>query len=538
MKTIMAFNNKRDWAGTRATKVFASHVDKYTKVNHLQGAALVKRLQQQSGRRNAYHLGSSGGDMQMGALMAQLKYPLRKLLLFLAGRTGAVLVSAAALWGAALGTGYSGTVTYEMLAAITLIRLIYNMVYRPNAMLGSRSIRKRVGQVVEDEVRIGIVFVVVLYVMQWPVGRETIALFLAVNLMLRLGMLFFSQLVLSILPAQKKAPLSRHGKQQVVIVGTGPQARSIVDSILDSPDLKASIRGFLDYHMDNLWRYRDIPLIGHPDLLKLIIATEQIDAVIMAVEAEDMLQTRELFDTCEKMGLTAWFAPDIYQPRLAKVHLSHLNGTPALVYRTVPEARWSLLVKGIVDKVGAAVGLVLITPLMLLAAAAIKIDSKGPVLFKQKRCGLNGKQFPLYKFRTMCRDAEKKKAEVKALNVMSGPVFKAMRDPRVTRVGQHLRKWSIDEVPQFFNVLRGDMSLVGPRPPLPSEVAQYEPWQRRRLSVKPGVTCLWQVNGRNNVDFEQWVRLDLQYIDNWSPWLDTKILAKTLPAVIKGTGAS
>jgi len=174
--------------------------------------------------------------------------------------------------------------------------------------------------------------------------------------------------------------------------------------------------------------------------------------------------------------------------------------------------------------------------LILMTALFIKLDSRGPIFYKQTRCGLNGRQFSMYKFRTMCCDAEKQKDDLLHENEMSGPVFKIKDDPRVTRVGRFLRKFSIDEVPQFLNVLKGEMSLVGPRPPLPHEVAGFLPWQRRKLSVKPGVTCIWQVNGRNNIGFEEWMRLDLDYIDNWSLWLDAKIIARTIPTVIKGSG--
>jgi lipopolysaccharide/colanic/teichoic acid biosynthesis glycosyltransferase len=174
--------------------------------------------------------------------------------------------------------------------------------------------------------------------------------------------------------------------------------------------------------------------------------------------------------------------------------------------------------------------------MMIAAAIAIKIDSRGPVFFKQTRSGINGKTFKLWKFRTMENDAEKKKAELLEKNEMSGPVFKISDDPRVTKVGRFLRKYSIDEFPQFLNVLRGDMSLVGPRPALPSEVAGFEPWQHRKLSVKPGLTCLWQADGRNSIDFEDWMKMDLKYIDNWSLWEDTKIIARTIPTVLKGSG--
>jgi lipopolysaccharide/colanic/teichoic acid biosynthesis glycosyltransferase len=171
-------------------------------------------------------------------------------------------------------------------------------------------------------------------------------------------------------------------------------------------------------------------------------------------------------------------------------------------------------------------------------AGAIRLSSQGGVLFRQTRCGLYGRRFTLYKFRTMVEGAEDRLAELQHLNEMDGPVFKSRRDPRVTRLGRLLRKFSLDELPQLWNVLRGDMSLVGPRPPIPEEVARYERWQRRRLSMKPGLTCLWQVNGRNELDFRSWIDLDLQYIDSWSLGLDLRILLKTIPVVLSGRGAS
>jgi len=181
--------------------------------------------------------------------------------------------------------------------------------------------------------------------------------------------------------------------------------------------------------------------------------------------------------------------------------------------------------------------LILISPVLLVTTIAIRIDSSGPILFRQKRVGLNGRIFTFYKFRSMVRDAEEVRKKIEHLNEMSGPVFKIKNDPRLTRVGRFIRKYSIDELPQLFNVLKGDMSLVGIRPPIPEEVEKYEGWQRRRLSMKPGITCIWQVNGRNKVDFEQWMRMDLSYIDNWSHKLDFELLLKTIPAVIFTRGA-
>jgi len=205
-------------------------------------------------------------------------------------------------------------------------------------------------------------------------------------------------------------------------------------------------------------------------------------------------------------------------------------------FPAVDRSALSSALKRCIDVAGALAGIVLTAPLMLAAAAAIKLQSRGPILFRQVRVGRGGKTFAMWKLRTMCVDAEARKSQLTNQNEMSGPVFKIASDPRITGVGCMLRKYSIDELPQFFHVLTGQMSLVGPRPPLPGEVEFYKPWQRGRLAVKPGLTCLWQVNGRNNVDFDEWVNLDLEYIRRWSLALDLRILLKTIPVVLRGSG--
>ncbi len=195
------------------------------------------------------------------------------------------------------------------------------------------------------------------------------------------------------------------------------------------------------------------------------------------------------------------------------------------------------MIKRGIDLTGSALALLVTSPLLALVAVLVKLEDGGPVFFAQERAGLYGRRFQMYKFRSMAVDAEARKESLAHLNEMSGPVFKMRDDPRITRVGRWIRRLSIDELPQFYNVLRGEMSLVGPRPPIPLEVARYERWQMRRLSMKPGITCIWQVSGRNEVDFDTWMRLDLEYIDNWSLFLDLKLLMKTVPVVIAGSGA-
>lgn len=267
--------------------------------------------------------------------------------------------------------------------------------------------------------------------------------------------------------------------------------------------------------------------------------THSVSRAIFSGGHSHLLRLQEAIAACEVEGVEAWLVADFIKTSIARPDFDLIGSRPMLVFRTTPEISWALLIKGVIDRVGAALLLIPASFAMIAAAIAIKLTSPGPVIFRQSRAGRHGKPFKMFKFRTMVTDAEMRQAELAAFNQMSGPVFKIDRDPRVTPIGRLLRKWSIDELPQLFNVLQGHMSLVGPRPLPLYEVEKFENTaQRRRLSVKPGLTCLWQVSGRNEVtDFHEWVRLDLKYIDNWSIWLDLKILLKTVPVVMLGWGA-
>jgi len=261
--------------------------------------------------------------------------------------------------------------------------------------------------------------------------------------------------------------------------------------------------------------------------------------VIVSAKQAYFERVESVIKVCELEGVDAWLVADFFGTQIARASLDELFGHPLLVFRSAPETSWQSLAKMLMDFFGALVLLILLSPLFLLIAAAIKCVSPGPVFFKQQRSGLSGAPFTLYKFRTMVTNAEQFKHELEAMNEMRGPVFKVTNDPRVTRIGKWLRRYSLDELPQLFNVLRGEMSLVGPRPLPVAEVRRFNDLaHRRRLSVKPGITCLWQISGRNQIaDFKEWVRLDLEYIDNWSLWLDLKILLRTIPAVLTTTGA-
>jgi exopolysaccharide biosynthesis polyprenyl glycosylphosphotransferase len=264
-----------------------------------------------------------------------------------------------------------------------------------------------------------------------------------------------------------------------------------------------------------------------------------VGRVVLAFKQIDFSRVQAAVEACEAEGVDVWLSTEFIPTSIAKPTFSSLGARSMLVFRSKPTSPWSLFIKNITDRVGALVGLVLLFPFLLLVAAAVKATSPGPALFKQRRAGLHGAPFEMWKFRTMRANAELQKAELQAFNEMQGPVFKMQDDPRITPLGRFLRRTSIDEFPQLVNVLRGQMSLVGPRPLPIDEVEKFEETiHRRRLSMKPGLTCLWQIRGRNTVvNFSDWVRMDLEYIDNWSLFLDAYIILRTIPSVLLGIGA-
>jgi exopolysaccharide biosynthesis polyprenyl glycosylphosphotransferase len=326
--------------------------------------------------------------------------------------------------------------------------------------------------------------------------------------------------------------------QTVLIVGTGKVARDFADKVLNYVRHGLKILGFLDWERrPGLWRYRDIPCIGYLQDLPEILKRNQVDFVVFAVGKKHLETIEQSLQICEEMGVRVSVLADFFIMRLAKRRIDSFFDSPMVSYDPTPSTNLALITKNFLDIALASLGLILASPIMCISALAIKITSHGPVIFKQPRCGLNGRRFTIYKFRTMVEKAEEMKKDLMRFNEIHGAAFKMKNDPRITSVGRFLRKTSIDELPQLFNILRGDMSFVGPRPPLADEVARYDLWQRRKLSMKPGLTCLWQIRGRSDVPFDQWMKLDLEYIDNWSLLKDAEILVKTVPAVLKGTGA-
>jgi exopolysaccharide biosynthesis polyprenyl glycosylphosphotransferase len=270
-----------------------------------------------------------------------------------------------------------------------------------------------------------------------------------------------------------------------------------------------------------------------------LLHDHSVFGVILSAKHTNFEQVEYVIRACELEGIEVWLIADFFSTQISRTSFDELLGQPLLVFRTTPEASWQSFAKQLMDLSGSFVLLLILSPVFLIIAATIKFTTPGPVFFRQQRSGINGTPFTIYKFRTMVTNAEQFQHELAAMNEMSGPVFKVTNDPRITPIGKFLRKYSLDELPQLFNVLRGEMSLVGPRPLPVDEVRRFDNLaHRRRLSVKPGLTCLWQISGRNQIsDFKEWVRLDLEYIDNWTIWLDLKILFLTIPVVLRGTGA-
>lgn len=322
---------------------------------------------------------------------------------------------------------------------------------------------------------------------------------------------------------------------RVLIVGAGSRGRDLLHRFRNHPELRAGVVGFLDDNPSLQNSTLDgVRVLGLTSHLLTVIHHNVVDEVFIALPQDSLEKVRELAATAENEGKVIHIVADIVKPRLGQAYVTDFYDLPLLTLVNTPNSTLALWAKAAIDYVVAAVATILTLPIMLVTAVAIKADSPGPVFFVQERVGLHGRTFRLYKFRSMVKDAEKLKAQLVAQNEADGPVFKIWSDPRITRVGRLIRKTSIDELPQLLNVIKGEISLVGPRPALPMEVEQYSPWQRRRLSMKPGITGLWQVSSRNHLSFNDWVRLDLEYIDHWSLTLDLSILLRTVPAAFKG----
>lgn len=330
------------------------------------------------------------------------------------------------------------------------------------------------------------------------------------------------------------------GRRDLIIVGSGPRAAELYKHVHEPHHGYTRVLGFVDSPNAHL-----VPpaiskrMLGTLNDLESILMRQPVDEVLIALPAKscyDQIQTA--IQTCERAGVQAKYLSDVFELSLARPNFEPDDQTPVVSLKVVQDD-YRLLVKRCIDVIGAIVGLAIFSPLMIATALAIRLTSPGPAFFTQERYGLHKRRFRMYKFRTMVPDAEERQAELESCNEAQGPVFKIRNDPRITSIGRILRKASLDELPQFFNVLRGEMSLVGPRPLPKRDVSRFDDASlMRRFSVKPGLTCLWQIGGRSDTEFERWIALDLQYIDTWSLALDLRIIARTVPAVLKGQGAT
>ena len=327
--------------------------------------------------------------------------------------------------------------------------------------------------------------------------------------------------------------------RNILIIGSRERARDVVGVIGSRLGAGFRVVGCLETRASDVGKSvrNGVKVVGTVDRLEEILRQDVVDELVFAMPLKKIASVEHHMALASEMGISVRIIP-LQLPEVGALSFEDFLGIPTMTFKTTPPPQAGLLIKNALDAVSAGVCVVLLFPLFLLIAGAIKIASPGPVFFIQERCSLYGRRFKLYKFRTMVPDAEARLDEVKALNECDGPVFKITRDPRIIPwVGTFLRKTSLDELPQLINVLKGEMSLVGPRPPLPAEVGRYDAWQRRRLSMKPGLTCLWQCTARRNeISFGDWMKMDLHYIDNWSLGLDFKILLRTVMVVFSGEG--
>jgi exopolysaccharide biosynthesis polyprenyl glycosylphosphotransferase len=437
---------------------------------------------------------------------------------------------------------FSMRVKMQNFAIFSLLMFAWHLIFSLSGLYASRRFSDRRGEVVDvvKATSLG-TFVILLGAIVFHIRLVT-ALFLAVFWLVSTCTTVSSRLLLRV----SLAAVRKRGRnlRDVIIVGTNGRAMKFAHRLISLPELGYRIAGFVDQNWQGMEAFRRSGYAlasdfgGFPQFLRNSV----VDEVVLALPFRSMHDHgSRIIALCEEQGVTVRILSNVFDLKMARSSAEELEGEgdPLITHSAGSVGEWPIVAKRILDFTIAFVVITLLSPVLLFVAILIKLASPGSVLFIQKRLGLNKRHFNVYKFRTMVVDADKRIREVEHLNEVDGPVFKIKNDPRITPIGRFLRKTSIDELPQLFNVLTGEMSLVGPRPlPVRDYEGFNEDWQRRRFSVKPGITCLWQVRGRSSIPFEEWMELDLQYIDKWSLWLDFQILLRTIPAVLRGTGAT
>ena len=364
------------------------------------------------------------------------------------------------------------------------------------------------------------------------IPRTYIGIFLVVNFLSLAG----EKLILFNIAKE----IRKRGKnrKKVLVVGSGMKAKNFIETVEKNLEWGLDIVGLVaengSFFGAELYGKK---ILGTNSEIEKILHQYPVGEVIICTSGMEMGKVEAVLETCEREGVQIRVNSDFFGGLAKKVTIDEVYGLSIISFTTIPDNEWALYLKRFIDILVSAILLIVLSPLFLMIAILIKITSKGPVFYEWNVVGFNKNPFRSWKFRTMVVNADEMKQKLMDLNEMKGPVFKIKNDPRITNAGGLLRKFSLDELPQLWSVFKGDMSLVGPRPAGPHELVRYESWHRRKLSIKPGITCLWQANGRNRIeDFDEWARMDLEYIDNWSFWLDFKILAKTAWSVLKGTG--
>lgn len=409
-------------------------------------------------------------------------------------------------------------------ASAWVIILWVHGLYRPRARW---SIRSEALAIARATVVLGLVTGTVLFAFRLP---DVSRLFLLALFPSQWLLTLATRIVLRL--AFERLRASGYNARYVLVVGTGPRAQAFAYKLESHQELGLRVRGFVDDDPQQLgtgWS-----LLGRLDSIEGLLHSEVIDEVAICLPFTDWDRMNAIAHLCEEEGKIVRVPVDMLERAFASGRFEDLDGTPVYSLVSGPDRLVALVVKRAFDMLVSGLALVVGSPILLAIALSVRLRDGSPVLFRQTRIGLHGRRFQMLKFRTMTVDAEQQLEALRAQSEVDGQAFKMTDDPRVTRAGRSLRRTSLDELPQLWNVFRGDMSLVGPRPALPQEVETYDMWHRRRLSMKPGITGLWQVSARRSASFDTWAQLDLSYIDRWSLWLDLKILARTLPAAIEG----